>query len=153
MTLIIEIDDVLRKIGSRQLSELTPRVADPYGQYLSSLAGLTMLAVAEAYDNAAQLRLDENQTLCQLFEKAMPHLSSGALRTRLTSALERKSTSIRISDLNRFNTILRGGLIDLHTHIEKNLDQDWAATLNKAILEEYVISANRHRFDSLDSFV
>ena len=112
MTLIIEIDDVLRKIGSRQLSELTPRVADPYGQYLSSLAGLTMLAVAEAYDNAAQLRLDENQTLCQLFEKAMPHLSSGALRTRLTSALERKSTSIRISDLNRFNTILRGGLID-----------------------------------------
>jgi len=153
MTLIVEIDDVLRKVGGRQLSELTPRVTDPYGQYLSSLAGLTMLAVANAYDGAAQRRLEENDAICALFEKAIPHLPAKAMSIHLASALKQKSSTIKISDLNKFNVILRKGLIKLHTYLENNLDQTWAATLNKEVLEEYVLSANRHRFDELDSFV
>lgn len=153
MTLIVEIDDVLRKVGGRQLAEVTPHVADAYGQYLSSLAGLTMLAVADAYDDAAQIRLDENNAIRALLEAALPNLEAGALRAQLTPLCQVGEQSVRISDLNASNMELRHALIGLHAHVEANLQQPWAAALNEAILAEYVASAGRQRFDGLDNFV
>ena len=149
MSLAIDADAVLNRVA-QHLKEVVVPTLDGYSAYYVGIAATIIECAALEYDSAAQVRLEENNALRGLLERAAPFLSE-VLGARLGASLTADgfTDSVRISDLTRVNRLLRALLIEVHSEIEQRLNEDWAARLNVEILQEFRLMSERYEFNKL----
>ncbi len=137
-----EIDSALRAAAGTLLAEIAPAVGDAYARSHAEVLAVLLLAAAEEFDRAAEVRTIENRAMRRIFAEAAPFVADRALRERLESAAREEESSLLVSALNAVNGRLRALLIELHALVEAH-DEEWARRTDRAIWEELRASANR----------
>lgn len=152
MTMVIEIDAVMRQLASHQLQVIAPETKG-YERYFVSLSALVMLSVADEFDSAAMHCLEENDALRALLQRGLAGVISTTLQKEISLALRVELKSIRVSEIQQDNRQLRTLLIALHEEVERALPAAWAHNLNREIWQELLRASQRYSFASLAALV
>lgn len=119
-----------------------PKIGDEYARKDLEIIAMSLTAIAEHYDGAAEIRYRENEDFRAVLAEASPMVSENVLRTTIDSALAETAQSLRISELNRVNRALRTALIALHARVEES-NEDWAKRIDKGIWHTLLESTRR----------
>jgi hypothetical protein len=131
---------------TRIAQDLIPKAADAYmATDLGYLAAL-MSIIGQDYDRAADVLVTEHEAICALLLEAAAVLDDGGLKARIAAALDLRSPSLRVPDLNARADVTVKLLIDVHAAVESAGDAGsvWAEPVNLKIwdfLERF--AANR----------
>jgi len=126
-----EVDKVLLGFSDTLIEKIMPHVGMEYVQRDVTLLSLALMASAEEYDRAADIRFSENKDMREIFA-AVAERIEGDLGVRLKEAGRSSDRSLRISALNDENVPLRKLLIELHAFVEESND-DWAPEIDALI--------------------
>jgi hypothetical protein len=137
-----DVDLVLRVIAAKLVGEIGPAVPDDYARSNLEVAAGLLIAAAEDYDRAAEVRVEENRAMRAIFREAGSVVVDRELRDRLLAAAESVDPGLRVSALDAENARLRTLLVELHAHVEAR-PEDWARTVERAIWRELAASASR----------
>jgi hypothetical protein len=135
------VDQVLATLAGRLFTEIAPRIPDDYVKSNAEMTGMLMVVAAEAFDRAAEVRVDENAAIRGIFRDAA-RVVPGQLRERLAAAAVETDPGLRVSVLDAANARLRKLLIELHALVEEET-ADWARPIERAIWGELRASAAR----------
>jgi len=127
------------------MTRLGPGLPTHYEQSTAGALGALLLALREEFERGAARRVEENEAIRQLFERARPIVADPALAERLHAASEAAATDLAISALEAENERLRGLLIELHAHVE-SLDGPEPRAIDDAIWRELARSTERRKF-------
>jgi hypothetical protein len=116
---------VLNNGFAKIVFEMGPALPPGYGQGSASLVGIHLLLLAQEFNRAADVRVQENAAMRALFADVVPRFH-GSLGTRLSDACKRIDSDLKISALDENNTFLKNLLIDLHAYVEKVGDRPLA---------------------------
>jgi hypothetical protein len=100
-----------------------------FAQGTAGLIAMMMSMSAKEYDRAADIRFTENQDMRALFSELAPMITDGALKQDLLAAAVAKDPSLRISDLNDGNYVLRR----LLTRLQIDAEERGAAEVQRRI--------------------
>ncbi len=138
---------VLQGVAANLLSEILPRIPTPFGQQLVGIAAMLDMMVAEEFDRAADRLVTENRIVRGLLAAGRDILGE-AVPPTVTAALDTPAAaSLRVSDLQRENDVLRAALIDLHAAVEIS-PAPTARELDERIWEELVESTRRRHLSA-----
>lgn len=137
-----EVNEVMGILAGKLSADVAPEIADEYIQKDVQLMSILLMAMAEEYDRAAEIRLRENEDFRVIFKEAAEHIQDEALRRRLSEAGAQEEASLRVSDLNASNKRLRALLVELHPIVEDS-GEDWARGLNQKVWKAIRASAER----------
>ena len=141
------VNVVFQKMAQDLVERVIPAISPVYHQGTIGMIASMLAAVGEEWDRAASRRIEENQSLRDLFRKAAPLVNKPPLSRRLQELAETRDDDLRISALEGNNCALRAALIDLHAHIESQPGPD-AREIEDAIWKELVASTERRRFST-----
>ena len=139
-----DIDRFLEVATLHLMTQIAPALGTGYAQSNVNIMAMMLMAVREEFERAAARRVEENRALRHLFAEATPAVRDAELRQRLETAAQDEDTSFTVSDLERSNCVLRGLLIELHTHVEE-LDSPAARRIEADIWRELAASTERRR--------
>jgi hypothetical protein len=105
---------VIDTLGSR----IAPTLGEGFGTEVMRLAGLVLAITTNSLDDAAALRVAENDSMRALFGDAASIVTDTSLAARLRAAGDEPASGLKISELDAANDRLRGLLVDLHVHVE-----------------------------------
>lgn len=140
-----EVNEVMGILAGKLVVDVVPHIADEYVQKDVQLMSILLMAMAEEYDRAAEIRFLENEDFKAIFAEAAQHILDEPLHDRLTQAGAPEEASLRVSDLNASNKRLRALLVELHPIVE-NSSEDWARDLNQKVWKAIRASAERRAF-------
>jgi uncharacterized membrane protein len=140
-----EVDLTLRVLATQLLAEIAPAFPTDYGRGNLELTGGLLLAAAEEYDRAAEVRAVENREMRRIFREAASDVPDAAFRARLEAAAIEAEPSLRIAALNEANDRLRKLLVELHAAVEERSDPA-ARRIDRAIWDELRASVARRAF-------
>lgn len=103
-------------------TRIAPALAEGFSGEVMRLAGLVLAITTNSLDNAAALRVAENDAMRSLFRDTADSVDVAVLAGQLRTAGAEAGSGLRISELDRDNDRLRGLLVDLHVHVEKTDD-------------------------------
>ena len=119
-----EIDRVLEVASAHLMMKTAPALQDGYEQASAMSLAVLMMAVREENDRAAARRVEENAALRALFGEAADVVEDDALCVRLRELAATRDESLRVSDLESANGVLRELLIELHARVEQLESRD-----------------------------
>ena len=99
-------------------TRIAPALTEGFSSEVMRLAGLVLAITTNSLDNAAALRVAENEAMRALFRDSAESVSDAVLVEMLRAASDGAGSGLRISELDRDNDRLRGLLVDLHVHVE-----------------------------------
>ena len=111
-------DTILHAVAAALREQVAPVIHDPFIEDVLRMAANQVSLVADAWDNAAALRIGENQQMRTLFADSAGAVADNGLAERLADAAQSSDPGYRISELDRENGRLRSLLVELHTHVE-----------------------------------
>lgn len=142
-----EVDLVMQGLALTLLTEVIPDLHAEYSLGDAAVMCAMMLAAAQEYDRAADIRAKENAEMRTLFAEAAGMVDDAGLRNRLKEASETRDGSLRVSSLNEANDRLKALLIELQAHVEES-QAGWASLLEKRIWAHLVEAAGRRKLPS-----
>jgi hypothetical protein len=141
--------DAIRNLVARIGMDLIPKAGDAYTAtdlvYFTVLLGM----VAQDYDRAAEVLVDEHAALVPIFRGAAANIADAALGARIAAALAMEPASLRVRDLNARSDILLKLLINVHAAVEEaeGGGADWARRLNGKIWAFLDTHVTAHAYD------
>jgi hypothetical protein len=123
---------ILHHIETLLMQDIAPMLADDFARNDLGMAA-SLLAIDRAErENAVALLVEEHERLRALFSGAAEIVDDAALRERIESAAQGRTTNFRQSALEDMTRELRALLVDLHIHVEAR-DDPAARALDQAI--------------------
>jgi hypothetical protein len=122
MTLSLEM--CLRGVIETLQNRITPALTDNFAEESARLAGLVLTITTNGIDDAAAIRIAENDAMRSLFRYATPAVGNAALAAKLSAAGTGDGTGYKLSELDADNAQLRAQLVELHVAIEKQTGDD-----------------------------
>jgi hypothetical protein len=104
----------LRGVLDMLQTRIAPALTDSYAAEGSRLAGLVLTIVANGIDDAAAIRIAENEALRALFRDVAADVADAGLAAAGSAA----GSGYRLSELDADNARLRATLVDLHAAVE-----------------------------------
>lgn len=114
----LTIEQTLRGVARNLQEQVSPALSDPFAIGATRMAKDLIAIVANTYDDAAAIRVEEHAGLRALFADAAGVVSCGKLAARLSDAARSRDPGLRISVLDAETGRLRSLLVDLHAHVE-----------------------------------
>ena len=139
-----EIDLVMQGLALTLITEVMPELHAEYSLGDAGVIVAAMLAAAQEYDRAADVRATDNAEMRALFAEAARVVEDRVLQDRLTQASDTRDASLRVSSLNEANDRLKALLIELQVYVEE-CRADWAPVLEKRVWAHLVQSAARRK--------
>lgn len=136
-----DVAAVLTDHADRLLTRIVPQLTG-FDANSVAMIGMMLHMVAEDYDRAAAMRVEENRAIRALFREAAPLVAGTDLGTRISALAADSDDDLRVSVLETANDALRGPLAELHALVET---RDDARGLNDAIWVELARSVERRR--------
>jgi hypothetical protein len=128
----VPLDTALHRVAGALTERIVPALDDSFAIETARLAGMLLRISANAIDDAAQLRVDENADMRSLFATANPIVTDAGLAVRLGDAAASRDPGLRISLLDVENDRLRLLLVALHAQVEQQ-DGDAARAIAQQI--------------------
>ncbi|MGH7780087.1 MAG: hypothetical protein ACREQR_09690 [Candidatus Binataceae bacterium] len=141
------VEAVCKTMAEDLIVRVLPAIAPAYHQGTVGMVASLLSIVGEEWDRAASRRIDENESIRELFRGAAPRVNDAGLKRRLLALAEAKDDDFRISELEKNNCALRAALIDLHAHVEPQPGND-ARQIETAIWRELAKSTERRRLST-----
>ncbi|WP_322797336.1 hypothetical protein [Tepidiforma sp.] len=138
---------VLQGVAANLLTEVMREIRTPFGQQLVGIAAVLNLMAAEEFERAADRLVEENRIVRKLLADGLALLGEAAPAGMRDALGAPPAASLRISDLQRENDLLRAGLIELHAAVEAT-PGDAARALESRIWDELIESTRRRHFAS-----
>jgi hypothetical protein len=126
------------------MMRVIPAISPTYHQGTIGMIASLLAMTADEWDRAASRRIEENQSLRDLFRKSAPSVKDAALKRKLDELAGTRDEDFHISALENNNCALRAALIELQAHVEMRKDAD-ARGIEDAIWKELVTSTERRR--------
>lgn len=139
-----DVQTVMMRSFERILTDIAPHLSSEYAVGSSSIIGLMMFQTATEFERAADIRVQENVAMRNIFADAVSVLPSGDLRTRVAEASTSQDPGLKISELDQANDELTGLLIELQTYAE-TVEGDAARKLEHEIWDELARAATARR--------
>lgn len=117
--MIPEPNHALQIIMGTLMMDVAPNMRDEYRQANVNLLAFAAMLIATEYDRAADVRVNENREMRELFARAAGVLEDAELRGRLATAASGSDPDLRVSQLTAANNELRRLLIELHAAVEE----------------------------------
>ncbi len=114
----LPLDIGLHRLGQAIGERILPALGDTFAIEAARLGVLLLTISANAIDDAAALRVDENRDMRALFAQTAPILIDAALAAALEQAAASHDPGLRISELDVENDRLRRLLIVTHAAVE-----------------------------------
>lgn len=111
-------EDCLSGVIATLNEHIAPALPEGFAGELMRLATLVLTITRNGLDDAAALRVAENEAMRSLFCDAVAAINDTVLAGRLQGAAEAAGTGLRISELDAENARLRSLLVDLHAAVE-----------------------------------
>lgn len=127
----LTIDNALHGVSELLRDVIAPEVADPFASQMSRLACLLLTISANAVDDAAQLRVEENAAIRVLLGEVAA-LADDPLARRLVDAANSADPGLKITVLDDETHRLRTLLVEAHAFVESRNDES-AVALNHKI--------------------
>lgn len=121
-----------------------PAISPTYHQGTVGMVASLLAMAADEWDRAASRRIEENQSLRDLFRSAGPIVKDAGLKGKLDELASTRDDDFHVSALEKSNCALRAALIELQAHVEMRKDAD-ARAIEAAIWKELVTSTERRR--------
>lgn len=138
------LDKLLKDISVALLTEISPSLKNEYASSNVNLMGYMLLNIANEYDCAAEIRVDENNKMRRIFSDSIRLVDDEDLKERLLTAANSEDQSLKISSLDEANNQLKALLIELQAYLEKKNSVECIEQANK-IWEFLEDSASRLR--------
>jgi hypothetical protein len=141
-----ELDRFLEVAAAHLMMKTAPALGPGYEQSSAMSLAVLLIASREEANRAAARRVEENSVLRALFADAENVVSDKQLAARLSDAAASPSRdeSMLVTDLEAANGVLRGLLIELHSHVEE-LDSPDSRRIESEIWRELAASTERRR--------
>lgn len=136
-----EIDFVLREGGNTLLNQIVPLIDDTHFQGSAYLISVMLEFAAQEYERGAEVRMRDNEAMRALFAEAAGKINDAELVDKLIAAVGTRELSLRISELDRVNDLLKDVFIQLHALIE-DTPGEWARDFEERLLSHLVDRAN-----------
>lgn len=108
----------LRGVIDMLNERITPALTDSFAVETARLAGLVLAITTNGIDDAAAIRIAENDAMRALFKDAAGVVAVAALADKLEHAATTTASGYKLSELDRDNAALRSLLVDLHVAVE-----------------------------------
>jgi len=138
------VHTVMMRSFERILTDIAPHCSSEYAVGSSSVIGLMMFQTATEFERAADIRVQENAAMRDIFSGAVSILPTGDLRTRVEGAASSSDPSVKISELDEANDALSALLIELQAYAER-MEGAAARKLETQIWEELARAATARR--------
>ncbi|UVO51986.1 hypothetical protein M0208_16260 [Sphingomonas sp. SUN019] len=135
---------VLTDHSQRLLTRIAPQLTG-FDANSVSMIGLMLQMVADQWDGAAAMRVEENRAIRGLFRDAAALVEGSDLGARIAELAAGEDDDLHLNALEATNHALRAALIELHATVEQCAD---AAAINDAIWAELRRSTDRRRIAS-----
>jgi hypothetical protein len=113
----------LRSVLDTLQNRITPELTDSYSGEVARLTGLVLTIVTNGIDDAAAIRIAENEAMRQLFRDAAGTVGQADLAAKLLEAASATGAGFKLSQLDQDNAQLRAVLVELHTAVEETLSE------------------------------
>ena len=137
-----DVSVYFRELVRALREDFAPKLPTAFEQGAALRLAMLSQAASEEFDRAAARRLEENEAMRRLFERASSIVKTPDLLTRLQTVGCLREDSIHVSALDRVNQTLRDLLIELHAHVETHAGDD-ARALEADIWFEFSASTAR----------
>ncbi|PXA82858.1 hypothetical protein DMC47_45180 [Nostoc sp. 3335mG] len=114
----LTIEQTLRGVAHNLQEQVSPALTDSFAIGATRMARDLINIIANTYDDAAAIRVEENAKLRALFAGAAGEVSDRKLGADLAEAGRSRDPGLRISELDAETGRLRSLLVALHAHIE-----------------------------------
>ncbi|MFN4354916.1 hypothetical protein [Parvibaculum sp.] len=141
-----DVPVVMRGLFGTMLMEIAPNLTAEYSAGSIGIMSMMIFMTADEYDRAADIRAAENAEMRALFAEAAGLVADAALKAKLSEAAKGRDASLRVSALDRDNSVLAGLLIELQAHAEESTAL-WSAGLEARIWDYLVAAADRRKLN------
>ena len=128
---VLTIDNALLGIGELLRDGISPEIGDPFAAQMARLSCMLLKICANAVDDAAEVRVDENAAIRIILGDAAS-LVDGPLAARLVEAADSAEPGLRLSVLDSENHRLRCLLVEVQACLE-TCEGDAALALGQSI--------------------
>lgn len=128
------VDFVLQEGKQTLLTQILPAIESSHFQGSTYVIGILLAYAALEYERGADVRVTDNAELRALFLAAAERVGDAALATRLRQAAAIREASLRMSELDRVNDLLKSRFIELHEYVE-TCGEDWAGDFERRMLD------------------
>jgi hypothetical protein len=142
-----EIPNVFEVFAADLMSRVMPEVTPIYHQGTISMVAIMFVIAGERWDTAASWRVEENDSLREIFRDSIDVIADRDLKERLTKLSETRDDDLRIAALTASNSAMRAAVIELHRHVESIQNRD-ARRIEAAIWRELSKSTERRRIST-----
>jgi len=140
------MDVMLGRFAERLMTEVAPKLGEGYAASSLEVIATMMTVASKEVDRAAQVRVDENRSLRELFGDAARVVADASLAQRLQQAASERDPDVLISTLDQANARLKSLLIELQEAVEASRE-DWARELDGRIWEVLQQAAATRAFE------
>jgi len=109
----------LRGVLGALQNGIIPSLTDSFAIEDARLAGLVLTITTNGIDDAAAIRIAENDALRAMFGDAAQKVDDHALARKLQATARADASGYRLSELDADNAMLRSLLVELHEAVEK----------------------------------
>jgi hypothetical protein len=141
-----EVTTVMGGYVGTLFGSILPHLNSEYSMGDTGLMAMSFMMMAQEFDRAADIRLQENEDMRALFAHAADVVDNEKLSAALRAAGSGADTSLRIHALNAGNDELKAVLIELHAYVEAS-DAHWAPELEMRIWSVICAGAERRKLD------
>ncbi len=142
------VDFVLQEGKQTLLTQILPAIESSHYQGSIHVIGILLSYAALEYERGADIRVTDNAELRALFLDAADRVDDATLATRLKQAASIREASLRMSELDRVNDLLKCQFIELHEHVEA-CSADWARDFERRLLDFLASSLARRALPSI----
>ncbi|WP_077211772.1 hypothetical protein [Bacillus dakarensis] len=138
------MNEMLESICETLLKDIAPSQQSDYQTKQLNTMAFLILNAAKEYDQAADIRFQENARMRKIFLEASTLVEDQELRGKVEAAAKSKDTSLSIKALDAANDELNELLIELQTYVEE-VETPLGADLLQSIWSYFVDSTARRR--------
>lgn len=146
--MIPQAQTALDLLADKIMTGLSPVISNEYAVIDSLLIAGLMKCLAQDFDRAAQVRMDDLSAMQVLFTDSLGVIKQEALRSELQHYIGQQSTpDLSVSALTKAHASASELLIKLHCEVERLCPQPNASDLNQAIWAYLGAHVQRHQYD------
>ena len=123
---------VLEGVIESLRDQIAPGLDDAFAKEAARMAGSLIAIAGRAGEDAAAIRVEENDRMRSIFAEAAEVVSEEGLSARLREAAQSQDPGLRISQLDAETGRLRKLLVELHAWLEERGEPE-ARRLDQAI--------------------
>ncbi|MDO8288943.1 MAG: hypothetical protein Q7T44_06970 [Parvibaculum sp.] len=141
-----EVTTVMHGYVGTLFGSILPNLNSEYSMGDTGLMAMSFMMMAQEFDRAAEIRLQENEDMRALFAHAAEEIDNEPLAKRLREAASGADASLRVSALTKANDELKALLIELHEYVEAS-SAKWAPELEMRIWSVLCAGVERRKLD------